>query len=754
MNVRLFLTALTVLSFITYSRSTCAQEPTPKGFYYPTGSRNFRISTPWLAADCDGSGGYITIDGDQKYHVGVDIVPTDRDRIDGSPVYAISDGLVVYRSDKPTSGWGDGNIALVIRHELSNGKPFFAVYGHIRSNLNEGERVYAGRSFGTIGPLFDEKGTAIHHLHFGINLGLVNPRTEELVEPRTNLGIMSCSDWPDTNGFVDPVTWIETQKPLSTVLPPDQEAEQVYTTKSSIIYHKRNCPELSTNDLIEFKSSQEADSAGAIPCKYCNPSDSAKHGHGTLTEAVSKPDVTVQNTEKFSYTISLKPSDSIYTYELFIPIITRVAEDHSSRILGVFNKRDMWYNVKIFERSHGQHAWEMRSPEAIILKPTAEGEVTETFDIADGKDFKFEVSNDLNNNRLLALWYTDFISRALVGKRLSWDDPATVTEAITFFTTFLSPNLRAFGLGLGVGGNFFADPKHSVQLIAKAMLNSKTSQAALAKVMIAGGLSVTAANLSVLAGIVVANAMIHAPIWWELFQNINREPYIEEVIFQTSKRSVEEDVEKDLTFSRQIYEKVGAKWIYKLTFYDEKHNRLSHGRLTAVNDGVVGFGGVQAIQFSRRLELDLPISGWDGYFRDPISDGGNYYSLLEDRILALGGWSTGRVTTRWMLDPPATIGSLEPEKEYSYEGTIVYFDGMRKRHAPTTIRVRGRETVEVPAGTYSTIRISSKSVNVLHYDSIFHDVWRLPKTGAVRILERSPLNYWWEAELITIRIGS
>lgn len=469
----------------------------------------------------------------------------------------------------------------------------------------------------------------------------------------------------------------------------------------------------------------------------------------TKTNVGLKLETSVQGTEKFSYTISLKPSS---TYELFVPIMKRSAENHSSRTLGVFNKRDMWYNVKIFERSHGQHAWKMRSPEAIILKPTTEGEITETFDIAEGKDFKFEVSNDLNDPRLLALWCTDFISRALVGKRMSWDDPTAVTEAVAFFTTFMSPNLQEFGLGLGLGVDFFSNPKRSVQRIAKAILKSKTSQAALARVLAAGGLPVTAAHLTALAAIVVGNAMINAPAWWELFQNINREPHIEEVIFQTSRRLMVEDVEKDLTLSHQIYEKVGATWIYKLTVYDERHNRLSHGRLIAINDGVVGFGGVQAIQFSRRLELDPPISGWGRYYRDPISDGGSYYSILEDRILALGGWTTGRVTTRWMLDPPATIGSLAPDEEYHYEGTIEYFDGIRERHAPTTIRVRGRETVEVPAGIYSAIRISSTSVNVLHYDSIFCDVWRLPKTGAVKIMERSPLNYWWEAELIRIII--
>jgi len=44
----------------------------------------------------------------------------------------------------------------------------------------------------------------------------------------------------------------------------------VYTTKSSRTYHKRNCSELNTTDLIEFSSPQEAESSGAIPCKNCN----------------------------------------------------------------------------------------------------------------------------------------------------------------------------------------------------------------------------------------------------------------------------------------------------------------------------------------------------------------------------------------------------------------------------------------------------------------------------------------------------
>ena len=46
----------------------------------------------------------------------------------------------------------------------------------------------------------------------------------------------------------------------------------VYTSKTSRIYHDRNCSKIDTEDLIEFSSPQKADAAGAVPCEYCNPS--------------------------------------------------------------------------------------------------------------------------------------------------------------------------------------------------------------------------------------------------------------------------------------------------------------------------------------------------------------------------------------------------------------------------------------------------------------------------------------------------
>lgn len=40
--------------------------------------------------------------------------------------------------------------------------------------------------------------------------------------PSSNWGAMPCSRWPDTNGFVDPITWITTRSPFNL----DQQTKQ------------------------------------------------------------------------------------------------------------------------------------------------------------------------------------------------------------------------------------------------------------------------------------------------------------------------------------------------------------------------------------------------------------------------------------------------------------------------------------------------------------------------------------------------
>ena len=50
----------------------------------------------------------------------------------------------------------------------------------------------------------------------------------------------------------------------------EENTSPVYTTKHSNVYHKSNCPKLSTEDLIEFASLQQARNAGSMPCKDAN----------------------------------------------------------------------------------------------------------------------------------------------------------------------------------------------------------------------------------------------------------------------------------------------------------------------------------------------------------------------------------------------------------------------------------------------------------------------------------------------------
>ena len=162
---------------------TAAQAKTATGFYYPNGSiLSVQMCGGWLARD-----GARRLHDGQYYHADSE-APLD------GPVYPIADGTVLFRS---VSGWGSGNVGIVIRQYTSDGTAFIAVYGHIRTSVVAGNTVRAGISFATIGPW--QYGT---HVHFGVAPGSTYPSG--------NLGTLSNSTWPWTNSFVDPLNWILT----------------------------------------------------------------------------------------------------------------------------------------------------------------------------------------------------------------------------------------------------------------------------------------------------------------------------------------------------------------------------------------------------------------------------------------------------------------------------------------------------------------------------------------------------------------
>jgi hypothetical protein len=185
--------------------TTVPPEPTPEsmrktksGFYWPTGTDRLGSMAGWLDDKCSWSGNDNYFDN--EFHTGKDIAASEK-----SPVYAIADGKVLYRSP---NGWGADNVGLLIVHQTSDALAFTAVYGHIRSSLQEGDLVNAGEPIGTVGPWPEGS-----HLHFGIQPGT------SIKAPYGRMPCPSSGPIIDTNDFVDPIDWITTRAPFTTIPP-------------------------------------------------------------------------------------------------------------------------------------------------------------------------------------------------------------------------------------------------------------------------------------------------------------------------------------------------------------------------------------------------------------------------------------------------------------------------------------------------------------------------------------------------------
>jgi len=185
-----------------------ALDKTSTGFYYPIGENNFDSACGlWLERDSGHGGCYFN----GRYHTGVDMM-TWTTTGEESEVYAVADGIVVYRHCSNDS-WGPGNCALFIRHKLLNGDEFIALYGHLRTSLQQGDKVYAGKVIGRTGPY-----SGGIHLHFGLIPDNIIPGTN--VANGIGWGRMGNQHWNEswpnkTNHFVDPIHFLNTHYPLN-----------------------------------------------------------------------------------------------------------------------------------------------------------------------------------------------------------------------------------------------------------------------------------------------------------------------------------------------------------------------------------------------------------------------------------------------------------------------------------------------------------------------------------------------------------
>ena len=99
------------------------------------------------------------------------------------------------------SGWGEGNIGVLVEHQLDDGTSYIAIYGHVRSEVVVGDEVAGGVPFATIGPWSPP------HLHFAIRPGT------SIASPYGKMPCPATGPITETNGFVDPIEWITTRAP-------------------------------------------------------------------------------------------------------------------------------------------------------------------------------------------------------------------------------------------------------------------------------------------------------------------------------------------------------------------------------------------------------------------------------------------------------------------------------------------------------------------------------------------------------------
>ena len=146
--------AMMIVSLLTASFSKPPVSTISKSFVFPVASKRSFVGSFWGAVR----------DGGRRKHEGIDIFAKK-----GTPVVAISDGIIVSRGTTPRGGK-----VLWLR---STSHAVTAYYAHLdQHKVKSGQFVRKGQVIGTVGNTGNAKYTP-SHLHFGIYkfTGAVNP---------------------------------------------------------------------------------------------------------------------------------------------------------------------------------------------------------------------------------------------------------------------------------------------------------------------------------------------------------------------------------------------------------------------------------------------------------------------------------------------------------------------------------------------------------------------------------------------------
>jgi len=152
-------------------------------FCWPLAEFRYSLNRP--------TGGWLAPRGRASQHLGIDMFTAI-----GQPVRAIADGVVY---DISESGWGSGNVAIMVKHRLTDGRWFIALYGHVRNvfGLHKGSKVQGCRAIAIVGPY--RCGSHVH-------LGIIAPGRF----PHAPYG--TCKKF-NHNNFINPVHFLQTGQP-------------------------------------------------------------------------------------------------------------------------------------------------------------------------------------------------------------------------------------------------------------------------------------------------------------------------------------------------------------------------------------------------------------------------------------------------------------------------------------------------------------------------------------------------------------
>jgi hypothetical protein len=227
----------------------------------------------------------------------------------------------------------------------------------------------------------------------------------------------------------------------------------------------------------------------------------------------------------------LVPSEGWQNKELFVATWRRSTEYPGKVVFEIFNRRDMWYLIRVYEKMP-DGTWLEIVPDEFLritgpyLGPYSVKSFLFPENLVEGDQIKIEVWNDLNDNALCALWSLDLAVRALLGVSISpsitnWE--SLKTKLLTFYNGYLEAigNLRLGNWKLGL-----------LQL-CKALVGSAAARE-FAELIKEVGIETTAAKIATVAFKLVSMIfwlIPNVPVWLDLFKNANKEPFVEDVTF-------------------------------------------------------------------------------------------------------------------------------------------------------------------------------------------------------------------------------